>query len=361
MPTLREQDFDKMATHVVDQFLNGKAKLAEAAAEAASENGLNPDQIERLSQSANTMAFLRMMDQRKQEGAGDLMHEFEPIDARHVIKLVIDDAGVHVEPMNEGAPQGAPMGGTPDAMELPDEMSGMHMNPAEGAPGHEDSPAVEQCEEGCHEQHDPPGVQTEMQHAEPEGAAGFGPAPFGQPNAPMPPKKKAPEAAPKGFGAAPFGKKKSPAPFEKKEPKADAVAEMKEQKEATLRVNRFRKLAGVMEDQYRQAEWSFEDAFEKLAVRFKRVYSDVSFTAFEKDALAEYGDAVGIGVLNMLRERRGLEALDAPSTMSKVAALADRHVSEESPELHLFEGLVKIAADASKLRKGIDYVRARCA
>lgn len=91
--------------------------MADAAVEEAVQGQLNADQIERLVQAANTMAFLRMMETRKAEGERDMTHEFEPLETRSVIKSIID-AG----PQLDGAePQPAP---TPDGDDapLPDEM-----------------------------------------------------------------------------------------------------------------------------------------------------------------------------------------------------------------------------------------------
>lgn len=341
MRSYREHDFEKMAERVVGRFLSGQAKLAEAAADEAVSSGLNPDQIERLSQSANTMAFLKMMDQRKQQGAGDLMHEFDPIDARHVIKLVIDQDGVHVEPMDGagggmGMPQGTPGAPPAENMELPDEMAGMRMNPAEGAPGHEDSPAVEDCEEECHQDLDPPGVQTQMrpEHEEEEE---FDASPFGQVG-----KKKAP----------PFGKakaKKTPPKGEKEETPKEAMA----------RAMRTRKLAGILEDQYRQADLLFGDTFAELQRRFKIASNPTAFEAFEKDALFERGDAYGIVVLNALRHVRGLPQIEQ-GTLEKTAALADHHLSDDTPELRLFEKLATIAESADRLRRGTAHLRSVC-
>lgn len=362
MRSYQETDFEKMADRVVGQFLSGKAKLADAAAQEAVSSGLNPDQIERLTQSANTMAFLKMMDQRKQQGAGDLMHEFDPIDSRHVIKLVIDQDGVHVEPMNGagGAPgMGAPPGmgpPPPGNMELPDEMAGMRMNPAEGAPGHEDSPEVEHCEEECHEHLDPPGVQTQMgpEHEEEEE---FDASPFGQVG-----KKKAPPFGKKK--GPPVAKKKAKAPVEAREgedPNDDEAAGVGEPpKEAMARLMRTRKLAAVLEDQYRQASLSFEDTFVELQRRFKIAANAVTFESFEKDAMFERGDEYGAAVLNALRHMRGLEPL-APALLEKTAALADHHVSDDTPELRLFEKLAGIAEAADRLRRGTQHLRVACA
>jgi hypothetical protein len=280
MPVLREQDFDKMAAHVVDQFLSGKSKLAEAAAKQAMDSGLNPDQIERLAQSANTMTFIRLMENAKQANAEDLTQEFDPIDARQVIKIVIDSTGIHITPP---ASAHTDSGGQPVEHELPDEMAA--------------------------------------------------------------------ERGPVGEGEALEAEGKS----EPKEEKKDETP-----KEAQQRIMRLRKLAGILEDQYKQAEWAFEDTSKKLTDRFRRLYQDISFEDFEKDALAECGDEIGIQVLNAIRVERRLPELDAKIAFEKSAALQDRHVTIETPELALFETLVKIAREAAQLQRGVELVRARC-
>jgi len=94
MPFLAERDFEKIADIVVSKYLEGAAKLAEAAAEEAITKEMNPDQIERMVQAANTLTFLRLMDKQIQAKKDNLLEEFEPIDSRTVIKLVIDKNGV---------------------------------------------------------------------------------------------------------------------------------------------------------------------------------------------------------------------------------------------------------------------------
>ncbi len=323
MPILREQDFDKMATEVVNQFLSGSAKLADAAAHAAMSAGMNPDQIERLVQSANTMAFLRMMEQRKEQGQ-DLTHEFDPIDSRQVIRIVIDETGVHVDPgpgMNAGPSMdagGPPMGGED---ELPDEMSGI----PEGLPGHEET-------------------ESPTEEAEEQEAAHDGPFP--------PAKKK--DGPPKKDKKDTSAEKKDDGDEKKEPPKEESP------KEAALRQRRQRKLADIMEDQFRQAEWAFEDAYGELAQRFKRAQTAVPYEAFEKDAMVEHGNGPGLAVLNMFRADRGLPALE-PTENEKLAALHDHHVSDDTPEMRMFERLVKIATDAAKLRQGVEWLRDQCA
>jgi hypothetical protein len=245
------------------------------------------------------------MDERKAEGASDLLHEFDPVDARHVIRIVIDNAGAHVEPLDSQEPELEPRGD-----ELPDEMSSIRLNPAEGEPGNEDSPGVEQCEEQCHEDLDPPGVKT---------------------------KKKPPD--------------KAPGKDDKREPPTESA------KEAT-HLMRMRKLAGILDDQCRQAALAFEDRFGRLDRRFRRVYGP-SYAAFEKDAMAECGDAFGVAVLNLLRGERGLGPLE-PTVLEKTAALVDHHISEESPELEMFEQLTKMAREAADLQKSLSWVKSQC-
>lgn len=290
MPVLREQDFDKLAARVVDRFLSGEAKLADAAAEEATANGLNPDQIDRLAQAANTQTFLRMMDERKTAGAQDLMHEFDPIDSRQVIRLVIDNAGVHVMPSEPG-------------MDMSD--AGLHGEMPVGSP--EMAPDMDE-------------IPDEM-----------GPAK-------TPPKKKNDDAD--------EGKKKSKTASET---------------DNAFRIRRLRKMAGVLQDQFYQTEYLFEEKMAALVERFKRAHSATSYDAFEKDAMVEYATPVGVGVLNAIREHRKLDPLPFDSVREKAASFADRHVSDDTPELHLFENLVKIAEEAQKLQRGLEWVRAQCA
>lgn len=125
MRALREQDYDVMAGRIVDRFLRGGTKLADGAVDEAVQGQLNPDQIERLVQAANTMAFLRLMDARKAEGAQDLTHEFEPVETRSVLQSIIG-AG----PALNGDPAAPP---SPeehgDEAPLPDEMGSLRKQP----------------------------------------------------------------------------------------------------------------------------------------------------------------------------------------------------------------------------------------
>jgi len=303
MAFYNDRDFEGMATRVVDRYLSGSSKLADAAADEARTGELNPDQIERMVQAANVQTFQRMMDQRKEQGAGDLMHEFDPVDSRQIIKILIDQNGVHVDgphPMGDASDGMSPMGamGGEGVGEVPDEMAGQQLNPAEGEPGHEDSPEVEECEEKCHEKLDPPGIKTKKTE-----------------NGPLPDKKKEAEYM------------------------------------------RARKLAAILDDERLQANYAFEEKFAELSTSLRRIYG-TGFANLEKDAMAEYGDdPITVNVLNLLRAERRLEPLDVRPS-EKVAAERDRHVSISTPELRQLEELVKIANAAFRCEQSARTVRA---
>jgi len=299
MPVLSERDFDKLAARIVDQFLDGDTKLADAAAKVAASSQLNPDQIERLVQSANTQTFLRMMDRRKEAGEEDLMHEFDPIDSRQVIRIVIDEAGVHVSgPHDHGNDEDGegPVEDAADENELPDEMAALQ---AEGGEEAEEDAAAAAVEEA----------------GEAEDAA----------------------------------------------ENVQKLQEKKEEKEAALRSQRLRKLAGILEDQYLQHEWSFEEKFNDLVMRFKRAHVELPFAEFEKDAFAETRDSVGASILNALRGSQGLPELNLNIPLEKTAAFADHHISDDSPELQMFEALTKLAHESQKVQRGLEWIRSQCA
>lgn len=311
MAILREHDFDNAAGRAVDRFLSGGSKLADAVAEEAVGGGMNPDQIERLVQAANTMAFLRLMESRKAQGAGDLLHEFDPTDARHIIQMIVnaDDAphpGPEATPGMPGPPDmaGVAPGGGSD--ELPDEMSAIRSAP-KGPPA---------------------GLS---------GGAGEDDA----------------EKTPKAFKA----KDKDD---DKDDDKNKEKSKAKEEKEAALLAGRRRKLAAVLEDQYRQAELAFEERYAALRTQFRRAHVPATFVNFEKDALAEHGSEVGIGIVNAMREERGMPPLVHEAALTKIADLQDRHLVEDTEELRLFGSLVKIATDAEQLRRGVEWMRAQC-
>lgn len=307
-----EQDFDKMAERVVDRFMNGE-KLADAAMGEAMGGQLNPDQIARMVQAANTQAFLRLMEHQKAQGTPDMTGEFDPIDPRQVIQQLMHSINVpHMDAAPQPEQQAAPDG---DAGPLPAEMHG-------GQDGSEQEVHVH-------------GDESEV-HVHDDDSDNDGPFPKGK-------KQKAKDDADKP-------KKKGPLESSKKD----------EEKEAAFRERRLRKFAEVLEDQYRQAEWAFEDAFSNLQRQLNRAHGGPTMEAFEKDALALHGDEIGVAMLNMVRLDRGMPALEFDSARTKTAALADRHIVEETETTRLFDQIVKIATEASKLQRGAAHVRSMC-
>lgn len=309
-----EQDFDKMAERIVDRFMSGD-KLADAAMGEAMDGQLNPDQIARLVQAANTMAFLRLMEQQKAQGVPDMTHEFDPIDPRQVMQQMVHSVDV---PHMDGPPEHAEPDG--DEGPLPDETN-IHMHGEEPDVHVHNAPKDDDGDE------------------DDEDDDNDGPFPKGE-------KQKAKEKSDKKDKP---DKKEGP-----KEPKKD------EAKEAAFRARRLRKFAEVLEDQYRQAEWAFEDAFANLQRQLNRAHGAPTMEAFEKDALALHGDEIGVAMLNMVRIERGLPAIDFDAARAKTAALADRHLVEETETTRLFEQIVKIATEASRLQRGAEHVRSLC-
>lgn len=297
MRPLSEQDFDKMATRVVDQFMGGR-KLAEVAADEAAQAQLTPDQIERLVQAANTMAFLRLMEEQKahaREGGPDMTREFDPIDAGAVIKSLLGAAAP-----GEGMMEATPGVGL-------DELSLDADNDDECEDDYEDSSEDDDND-----------------------------------------------------GPFPKGDKQKQAEHGRNKRAAVAAAVPDRLKVAAFADRRNRKLLGILEDQYRQAEWAFEDEFSKLATVLKRASNTPSLAAFEKDAMALHPDAAGTTVLNLVRGSRGMPALSLEYVQDKYASLADRHIVDDNEAVRLFDKLVKIANQASKLQTGVTYLREKC-
>lgn len=328
MRAYREQDYDQMASRVVDRFMRGD-KLADVAALEAQQGQLNPDQIERLVHSANTMAFLRLMDQQKAQGTPDMTGEFDPIDARQIMQLLMGaQGGGHAAPdMHGGMPQGMQHGAPDsDAMPLPDEMGGMG------------------------EHHAPPPFDGEGGGTPPEFGADGGPPkgpPIDDDDGPFPKgsKQKAKDDE---------GKKDKP----KKEPAAEPKKD--EAKEAAFRAQRMRKLADVLDDQLKQAELAFDDAYGRLSTCLRQAHGAPTEHAFEKDALALHGDDVGVVILGMVQEGRGWTVTPADQAHTKTAALADHHLVDDTEVNRTFSALVKIATEAARLKQGAEYARQQC-
>lgn len=324
MRALQEQDFDQMAARVVDRFMSGD-KLADAATGEAMGGELNPDQIERLVETANTMAFLRLMEQQKAHAAGgatgpDMTHEFDPIDARQVIQQITNNVDVpHMGggPEMSGGPEmnGMPPGPDPDMAPLPEEHGSSAAPPfAKKKDGDGDNKVDF---DGDHDDDDNDG---------------------------------------------PFPKGKKQKDKDKEAPKKDTAKPPKkdETKEAAFRARRQRKLADVLDDQYKQAEWVFEDELSRMSVMLKRAHGAPTLAAFEKDALALANDEIGLVVQNMVRESRGWPGLTPDDAREKHAAIADRHLVTETDVTRAFERLVKIATEAAKLQKGAAFLRSQC-
>lgn len=303
MRALREQDYDEMAGRVVGRFLDGGVKMADAAVEEAVQGQLNADQIERLVQAANTMAFLRMMEARKADGARDMTHEFEPLETRSVIRSIIDAGPKLDEPCGEGEALMAQGGlGDKDAEPLPDEM-GEHRRSQEpdGVPSISDAPD--------------------------------GPFPKGE-------RQRAQERS---------DDKKPPAKARDKDVK----------KEAMVRGNRLTKLASVFDDQLIAAEMAFDDGYGRLARLFKLAHGAPLFEDFEKDAMSVEGDRHGLAVINLMRRDRGLP-LRGPDAVEKAAQLRDRRIVDDTQPIREFRALVKISRQAERVRDGALHVRSLC-
>lgn len=102
MPLMDENLLQKLAAEVVRRFQTTKIALTDGVVDAAQQNELNPEQIKRLVETANNMAF-----QQRFEGAPDRMaaSEFEPADANAALKRLVDAAEDVMATME-------PMGGT---------------------------------------------------------------------------------------------------------------------------------------------------------------------------------------------------------------------------------------------------------
>lgn len=306
MRALQERDFDQMAERVVDRFMDG-AKLADAATAEAMNGALNPDQIARMVQAANTQAFLRLMDRQKAQGVPDMTHEFDPIDTHQIIQQLVAQT-----PMPHASEDGVEVADdcepSEDAGPLPDEMM-RHNNGGDELPSAADLNEVD---------------------------ANAGPFPKGL-------KQRANDR----MNGLP-------------QKTASVVVSRDESKDIAFRARRMRKLAGILEDQYKQAEWVFEDVFAELMTQFKVASNASSLDAFEKDALALHGDPLGVVVLNIVKLSQGQRSLEDDEVSVKTAALIDRHLVEDTTPNRLFAKLVNIVKESSRLQEGAAYARAQC-
>jgi hypothetical protein len=102
MPLMDENLLQKLAADIVTRFQREKTALTDGVVDAAQGNDLNPEQIRRLVETTNNMAFTRRF-----EGAPDRVSasEFEPADANAALQRLINDAHDVMDAM-------APIGGT---------------------------------------------------------------------------------------------------------------------------------------------------------------------------------------------------------------------------------------------------------
>jgi hypothetical protein len=352
MNAYREKDYDDMAGRCVDRFLSGETKLADAAVHEAMQGQLNPDQIERLVQAANTMAFLRMMESRKAEGAPDMTHEFDPVDTSHVLQQIIGQSpmgGGEHGGMPEAQPPGMPgmqhpgmqHGGPPEMANMPPELAAMHG----GAPDHDAGPLPDEVGEGAEHdlERDGDGDGKTDDDEDDDDDDDDGPFPKGK-------KQKATDDA---------KKKGKPEAFKKKAPPGPPAKD--EMKEAAVRHRRMSKLAAILEDQYLQAELVFEDEFNRLETTLKQAWGGPTWDTFEKNALALHGDEYGATVLNLVRQSRRLEPLPFEDVRTKHAAFVDHHIVDDNdPATQLFSRMVKIASEADRMKRAAEHARAQC-
>ena len=88
MPTFTRHDIENMGFKVAEQFRNG-VSLHSAATKVAKENSMNPEQIKRLVEAANTTAFL---NEFKGKSGNQRMVEFDVADPSKVIDEALGSA-----------------------------------------------------------------------------------------------------------------------------------------------------------------------------------------------------------------------------------------------------------------------------
>jgi hypothetical protein len=115
-----ENLLQKLAAEIVDRFQTTKLALTDGVTDAAQRHELNPEQIHRLVETVNNMAFLKRF-----EGASDRMaaSEFEPADANAALQRLLSDAK---DVMDAMAPIGGTSGGDNLAQDLATELPVTH-------------------------------------------------------------------------------------------------------------------------------------------------------------------------------------------------------------------------------------------
>jgi hypothetical protein len=88
MREILPEDYEKLARHIVDAFLDSDVSLATGVTKVAMEMEMNPHQIRNLTQLSNITAHLRLYEKK----AEDKIVEFVPVNPREVIQNMFDDA-----------------------------------------------------------------------------------------------------------------------------------------------------------------------------------------------------------------------------------------------------------------------------
>jgi hypothetical protein len=316
MPLLKDKDFDKIAETIVNRYLNDKVKLADAAAEMAMQNNMNPDQVQRMIEAANTLTFLRLMDQAKAQQKGDLTEEFEPIDHSQVMQSMLG-------PSAEGGDlDGDGDFDTPEIAQCEQDLM------AQGVPH-------EEAEAPCH------GKGESMQGGLADGMADeeFDPDQLEE-------------------GATDEAEEHTEDPEQAKEIAKDHLAkdpkyykkQKKNKKEAAILGRR--KLAESLKSERLALDYDFDDGVNSIAREFKKVYAP-SFTLFEKDAMAEYGPN-SLPVLNAIRQKLGMpERTKFDAGTVKIATvnglIEQARIVDDTPTLKKMGSVMELVAKAIKL------------
>lgn len=85
---LRAEDYDKLAQHIVNDFIESEVPLSDGVLKVAKEMALHPNHIENLVQLSNKLAHLRLFEKK----SGDKIVEFETVKPRDVLQRFYADA-----------------------------------------------------------------------------------------------------------------------------------------------------------------------------------------------------------------------------------------------------------------------------
>jgi hypothetical protein len=136
----------------------------------------------------------------------------------------------------------------------------------------------------------------------------------------------------------------------------DAVEENPSPREKQILLGRLQKLAAAMQDEIQQSAFVFEEKFDALVDVFRR--RPEKYASFERDACMEHGDVLGRALVGMLRGKLRMGALPEKTANQKTA---DFHVSDDTPAMAAFEGLLDVVERVNKLNDGVERIKARCA